>query len=154
MNKPGKIKVSHKPLTPSQDAWNNDIIHVRISRTDCRLCQSRNRCTNSKSEPRCLTFRLQAEHEAIQEMRQKQLTADWKTRYNIRAGIEGTLSQGIRVFGLRRTRYIGLAKTHLQHLLTAAAMNVVRIVNWLDGLPHAKTRTSRFAALNQDLQAS
>ena len=81
-------------------------------------------------------------------MRQAQLTKEWKSRYNVRAGIEGTLSQGIRVFGMRRTRYIGLAKTHLQHLLTAAAMNVVRLVNWLNGVPHAKTRTSRFAALN------
>ena len=81
-------------------------------------------------------------------MRQAQLTKEWKSRYNVRAGIECTLSQGIRVFGMRRTRYIGLAKTHLQHLLTAAAMNVVRLVNWLNGVPHAKTRTSRFAALN------
>lgn len=81
-------------------------------------------------------------------MRQAQLTEEWKSRYNVRAGIEDTLSQGIRVFGMRRTRYIGLAKTHLQHLLTAAAMNVVRLVNWLNGVPHAKTRTSRFAALN------
>lgn len=81
-------------------------------------------------------------------MRQAQLTEEWKSRYNVRAGIEGTLSEGIRVFGMRRTRYIGLAKTHLQHLLTAAAMNFVRLVNWLNGVPHAKTQTSRFAALN------
>ncbi len=81
-------------------------------------------------------------------MRQKQLSEEWKSRYNVRAGIEGTLSQGIRVFGMRRTRYIGLAKTHLQHSLTAAAIKVVRLVNWLDEIPRAKTRTSRFAALN------
>lgn len=141
-----------KNWTPSQDAWDNATIHVRFSRTDCRLCPSRDRCTKSKSEPRCVTLRLQAEHEAIQQMRQQQLTAEWKSRYNARAAIEGTLSQGIRVFGLRRTRYIGLAKTHLQHLLTAAAMNIVRIINWLDGLPHAKSRTSRFAALNPEAQ--
>ena len=60
-------------------------------------------------------------------MRQKQLSEEWKSRYNVRAGIEGTLSQGIRVFGMRRTRYIGLAKTHLQHSLTAAAIKVVRL---------------------------
>jgi transposase len=134
--------------TPSKDAWDNPTIRVKFSRTDCRLCSNRHRCTKSKSEPRALTLRLQAEHEAIQAMRQKQLSEEWKSRYNVRAGIEGTLSQGIRVFGMRRTRYIGLAKTHLQHLLTAAAMNVVRLVNWLDGIPRAKTRTSRFAALN------
>jgi hypothetical protein len=37
-------------------------------------------------------------------MRQAQLTEAWPSRYNVRAGIEGTLSQGIRVFGMRRTR--------------------------------------------------
>lgn len=139
--------------TASKDAWNNPTIRVKFSRTDCRLCPNRDRCTKSKSEPRSLTLRPQAEHEAIQSVRQKQRTDEWKARYNTRAGIEGTLSQGIRVFGMRRTRYIGLAKTHLQHLLTAVAMNVVRLVNWLDGVPHAKTRTSRFAALNPESSA-
>ena len=52
-----------------------------------------------------------------------------------------------RAFGLRRTRYRGLAKTHLQHVATAAAINVDRIVAWLDERPRATTRTSRFAAL-------
>jgi transposase len=137
-----------KCWTPSKDAWDNSTIRIKFSRTDCRLCPHRDLCTKGKSEPRSLTLRPQAEHEAIQAVRQAQLTEEWKSRYNVRAGIEGTLSQGIRVFGMRRTRYIGLAKTHLQHLLTAAAMNVVRLVNWLDGIPRAKTRTSRFAALN------
>ncbi|WP_204137732.1 IS1182 family transposase [Halomicronema sp. CCY15110] len=134
--------------TPSKDAWNNSTIRIKFSRTDCRLCPHRDLCTKGKSEPRSLTLRPQAEHEAIQAVRRAQLTEEWKSRYNVRAGIEGTLSQGIRVFGMRRTRYIGLAKTHLQHLLTAAAMNVVRLANWLAGVPRAKTRTSRFAALN------
>ena len=64
-----------------------------------------------------------------------------------RAGIEGTLSQGVRAFGLRHTRYRGTAKTHLQHIATAAAINIDRIVAWLDERPRAQTRTSRFAAL-------
>ena len=137
-----------KCWTPSKDAWDNPTIRIKFSRTDCRLCPHRDLCTKGKSEPRSLTLRPQAEHEAIQAVRQAQLTEEWKSRYNVRAGIEGTLSQGIRVFGMRRTRYIELAKTHLQHVLTAAAMNVVRLANWLAGVPRAKTRTSRFAALN------
>jgi transposase len=40
-----------------------------------------------------------------------------------------------------------LAKTHLQHVAIAAAINIDRIVAWLDERPRAKTRTSRFAAL-------
>src|SRR2546422_9136553 len=48
---------------------------------------------------------------------------------------------------LRRTRYWGLEKTHLQHVAIAAAINIDRLVAWLDERPRAKTRTSRFAAL-------
>jgi transposase len=53
----------------------------------------------------------------------------------------------VRGFQLRNCRYIGLAKTHLQHVVTAAAMNVVRAINWLEGVPLAKARQSHFAKL-------
>ena len=65
----------------------------------------------------------------------------------MRAGVEGTLSQAVRAFGMRRSRYIGLVKTGLQHVCTAAAINVSRLVHWLDGRLRAKTRVTRFAAL-------
>ena len=71
----------------------------------------------------------------------------WVERYHRRAGVEGTLSQAVRRFGMRRSRYIGLAKTSLQEACTAAAINVSRIVSWLDGVPRAKTRMTRFTAL-------
>ena len=77
----------------------------------------------------------------------QQETDEWKKIYDTRAGVEGTISQSVRAFGLRKARYTGLAKVQLQHILSAAAINVVRMVAWLQGVPHAKTRTSRFAAL-------
>jgi transposase len=40
-----------------------------------------------------------------------------------------------------------MGKTHLQHLGIAAAMNLLRVVNWLNEVPRAKTPVSRFAAL-------
>ena len=43
---------------------------------------------------------------------------------------------------MRRSRYFGLPKTHLQHLMTAAAINVVRILRWLAGEPKATTQVS------------
>jgi transposase len=49
--------------------------------------------------------------------------------YAKRAGIEGTISQGVRRSGLRRSRY--LAKTHLGHIFTAAAINLLRVGEWL-----------------------
>ena len=48
---------------------------------------------------------------------------------------------------LRRARYIGLAKVHLQHVLTAAALNLVRVAAWLAGTPLARTRQSAFVRL-------
>jgi hypothetical protein len=46
--------------------------------------------------------------------------------YAARADIEGTHAQVISRCGLRRCRNIGLAKTHLQHVITAAAVNLVQ----------------------------
>jgi hypothetical protein len=98
-----------------------------------------------------LTFRDELgpifQFEALQAARAWYASDEGQQRYKRRAGVEGTLSQGMRAFGLRGARYHGLAKTHLQHVATAAAMNVDRIVAWLDERPRAKTRTSRFAAL-------
>lgn len=68
-------------------------------------------------------------------------------RYARRAGIEGTISQAVRAFEARQSRYRGLAKTHLQQLATAAAINLDRLAAWMIGRPKAPTRTSRFAAL-------
>lgn len=70
---------------------------------------------------------------------------------NLTPGVEVTISQGIRSFDLRRTRYIGLAKTHFHHLLIAMAINLVRVVRWLSGEKIAVTRQSAFVKLHQPL---
>jgi len=43
--------------------------------------------------------------------------------------------------------YRGLAKTALQHVATAAALNLDRMKAWPVKRPLAPTRTSRFAAI-------
>jgi transposase len=48
---------------------------------------------------------------------------------------------------MRRSRYRGMEKTHLQHLIIATVLNLVRVLAWSEGKALAKTRTSRFAAL-------
>ena len=92
-------------------------------------------------------LRPREQQEALSAARTRIRSVEGKAQYDVRAGIEGTLSQGIRAFGLRRTRYRGLLKTSLQQAVTAAAINVQRVVNWLDGVPQEKTRRSRFARL-------
>jgi transposase len=133
--------------TPGRDVSGDPVIRIRFDRATCHTCPARQMCTSAKNAPRQLTVRPQVHHEAIQTARQRQETTEFKTQYARRAGIEGTHAQGIRRCGLRQTRYVGLAKTHLQHLATAAALNFVRLAEWFAGTPRAKTRCSPFAAL-------
>jgi transposase len=132
---------------PMQTARDRPMIHVDFSPVDCTPCPTRALCTRARVGARGLTLQPRAEHEAIQAARQRQETAEFAARYAPRAGIEGTLSQAVRAFGLRQARYRGLAKTHLQHVATAAAINVARLADWLDGIPGAPTRHSHFATL-------
>jgi transposase len=133
--------------TPGHDRWGNEVIHTEFARRECLACRSRPLCTRATTEGREMTLRPQERHEALQAARVEQETSEWKAEYAARAGIEGTLSQGVRGFGLRRSRYMGLAKARLQHVATAAAINVYRLSDWLGGVPRAATRTSRFARL-------
>ena len=55
-----------------------------------------------------MTLRPRERHEALQAARRQQETAERKAEYAVRARVEGTLSQGVRGFGLRRCRYVGL----------------------------------------------
>lgn len=132
---------------PRVDNQTRPAINVKFSRTDCRLCASRARGTRANGEARHLTLRPESEHEALQRARAAQKTPEWKDHYNRRAGVEGTVSHGVRRCGLRQARYRGLAKTHLQHVLTASAMNVVRAVRWPEREPLGQTRTSPPMAL-------
>lgn len=125
-------------------------IQVRFSPTVCRACPSQTQCTQARTGARTITFLPQAEHLALQHARQEQATPEFKVKYAQRAGIEGTISQGVRGFELRRTRYIGLAKTHLQMLATAVAINLHRLFDWWQEKPRARTRTSPFARLAPD----
>jgi len=126
---------------------NGRAIFVEFARDDCQACPARQLCTRAQQQGRRVGLPPQAQYEALTAARTWYGSEEGKERYKRRAGVEGTLSQGVRAFGLRRARYRGLAKTHLQHIVTAAAMNVDRIVAWLDERPRVKTRTSRFAAL-------
>jgi transposase len=122
------------------------VIQVSFARADCRNCPQRESCTRS-SQSRRLTLRSQPEYEALQAARGRQASQGFAARYAVRAGVEGTISQAVRTCGMRRARYLGLSKVHLQHLLTAAALNLVRTAAWLMEPPRARTRTSAFARL-------
>ncbi len=133
---------------PSQSfRLDGDRIEVVFATQTCLECPSRVDCTQSKTSGRVLHLRPQAAHEALQARRQEQQTPEFRQQYAPRAGIEGTLSQGVRSMGLRRARYDGLPKVHFQQVLTAVAINLVRIDAVLTGTRRGKTRRSPFARL-------
>jgi transposase len=125
---------------PGRDVSGDPVIRIRFDGATCRACPARPACTTAKGAPRQLTVRPQTHHEAIQAARQRQETTEFKAQYALRAGVESSLSQGIRRFDLRQSRYLGLARTHLQQLLNATAMNVVRVITWLWGEPIGERR--------------
>ena len=131
---------------PSPDSRDQQIA-VHFNTMTCRPCPARSLCTRAKQVRRKLRFGPRAQHEALQTARAQHGSDAGRRLYTKRAGIEGTLSQGVRAFELRRTRSLGHAKTHLQHIATAVAMNIDRLMNWLDEIRPAQTRISRFKAL-------
>ena len=141
----GKASVSWAERVGPAD---HPFIQVRFSTQDCGACAQRACCTHAKPpQARTLKLHPRPQYEALQAAQAWYASEEGQRQYAHRAGVEGTLSQGVRAFGLRRTRYRGLPKTHLQHVATAAAINIDRLVAWLDERPRAMTRISRFAAL-------
>jgi transposase len=131
--------------TPAVERGRTEVVHVKFSRKDCKACPPRERCT--RAARRSLTIRAREPFEALKAARSREATEEYRAEYARRAGIEGTISQGTRANGLRRSRYVGRAKTHLQHLATAAAINSLRIVGWLAEVPREGKRMSAFVRL-------
>jgi len=141
------------PQGKSSSGWGRRVdqaggpyVSVWFREADCAACPARSLCTRT-GQARYLRLHPRAEHEALTAARRRLATKDGRRAYARRAGIEGTISQGVRAFGLRRSRYRGLARTRLQHVATAAAIDLQRLAAWFRAAPRAATRTSRFAAL-------
>ena len=127
------------------DSRGKPLVKVLFREEDSRPCQARHLCTKGAKKVLQLPYRVH--YEALKEQRRIHASEEGRHLYNKRADVEGTISQGVRAFGLRRARYRGLAKTHLQLVATAAAINLERLVAWFDNLPRGKTRVSRFTML-------
>ena len=129
----------------SQSSRKIPVIRVKFDPKSCQICSLHDQCT--RGQARGITFRPRKAYEALQTARQRESTETFKDAYRKRAGIEGSLSQALRTGGIRRSRYIGLSKTHLQNMATVVAINLHRIINWMNSVPLAPTRKSRFATL-------
>lgn len=129
------------------------IVWVQFSRKDCGACASQELCFSRKSEPegrkpkKRMTLLPKERHEALRAARERESAPYYAREYRRRDGIEGTVSRAVRTCRIRRSRYVGLEKTRLQHLLSAAALNFVRLSEWLSDAPPPGPRVSPFAKL-------
>ncbi|WP_236054578.1 transposase [Streptomyces musisoli] len=126
------------------------ITRVHFTSQDCGSCPVRMKCTKAADgrRGRSLTLLPRDQQQALEARRREQLTEQWQQRYNIRAGVEATISQAVRRTRIRRTRFTDLPKTHLEHVFAATAINIIRLDAWLTETPLGQTRTSHLARLD------
>jgi transposase len=133
---------------PALNNHGQPVIQIKFSKHTCRVCSVQAHCTRSSPPRRGITVRPEPLHKALLKAREREKTDDFAEQYARRAGVEGTISQGVRAFDIRHARYLGLAKTHLQHVLTATVMNILRALHWLAGNEPTQTRSAAFAKLH------
>ncbi|MFE2729445.1 IS1182 family transposase [Kitasatospora sp. NPDC059327] len=114
-------------------------IHVKFAKSDCGPCPLKSACT--KGAARALTFLPRDLHDLQSESRTEQQTQEWLSRYSLRAAIEGTISEFVNGHGMRQCRYRSEEKAHVQHVLTAIAVNLERIGAHLPTAPERRPRT-------------
>jgi hypothetical protein len=137
--------IASSTWTPCRQRHEEAIV-VSWPATACLPCPARQLCTSGRR--RQITIRPRELHEALASARTQQTSAQWKARYNARAGVEGTMRQATHVTGIRRARYPGLPKTQLEHNIAAAAINMIRMDAYWTGHPLDRTRSSHLARLD------
>ena len=144
----GKVSSYWHEYQPNE-RYPRTVVRVRFKKSDSLPCPSRGKCVrNETGAPRSLTLPPKSMYEALHETRQALKSEVGRIEYRRRAGVEGTISQGVRRGTMRRTRYQGLEKTHLQQVATATAINLLRVFDYQSGKQPAKTRRSKFARLS------
>ncbi|MFI1408326.1 transposase [Streptomyces sp. NPDC020707] len=98
---------------------------VRFAKEDCGPCLVKSSCT--RGDRRQLNFLPKQLYERQAAARAAQQTTPWKANYAMRAGVESTVNEFVDGHGLRQTRYRSQTKTHVQHVLTAIAVNIERV---------------------------
>jgi hypothetical protein len=97
----------------------------------CHDCPLKEQCVGAGQKHRTLV--VGEHHTLLQARRREQTTEGFRKRMRVRNGIEGTQSELVRGYGMRRARYRGKSRLDLQLQLTAAACNVkrwLRVLAW------------------------
>jgi len=127
-------------------------IIVQFAARTCKPCPARAHCTTAARTGRQLALPPRELYQLQAAARTAQDSKDWQDDYKRRAGIEAAISQAVTVTGIRRARYRGLAKTRLEHVYAAVALNLWRLDAYWNDTPIDRTRSSHLARLDQRLR--
>ncbi len=121
----GQVSAGWHGPYPTSELAGAPLIVARFTKSQCQPCPDKPRCT--KAPARNVGFPPRELRELQVRVRAEQQTPEWKARYAVRSGVEGTVNEFAHGHGLRRCRYRGQPKAHLQHVLTAIAVNIERL---------------------------
>ncbi len=122
-------------------------IQVSFAKAVCQACPVRTDCTGGQH--RELQLQSQVQMEALQQQRALQQTAEFRQSYALRSGVEATISQAVRRLPLRQSRYCGMPKVQVQQVVTATALNCLRLYAYVNGVPRGITWASRLTRLKR-----
>jgi transposase len=115
-----------------EQATGKVVYRVEWSNAVCGACPLRAQCVSAGQDHR--TFVVGEHHTLLQDRRREMQTDAFKKEMRRRNGIEGTISELVRGYGLRQARYRGYTKVRLQNYLIGAACNLRRLfrrIQWL-----------------------
>jgi transposase len=120
------------------------LIVARFTKAQCQPCPARAACTTSGDGKRTVGFPPRELYELQVRNRAGQQDPAWHKRYAVRSGIEGTVCEFAHGHGMRHCRYRGQPKAHLQHVLTAIAVNIERLSQLTPGEKPAQRPPTAF----------
>lgn len=103
-------------------------VEIRFARKTCLECPAFGVCTKS-AQGRSLD--LNPYRDLLIPCRARAKTEEFKQEFRLRSQIEGSISEMVRGYGTRHTRYRGRAKSRLQACFTATAVDLKRAICWL-----------------------
>lgn len=127
----GQVSAGWHGPYPTSSPTAAPLIVARFTKSQCRPCPARSQCTSTADSARTVGFPPRELRDLQLRVRAEQQTPEWKARYAVRSGVEGTVNEFAHGHSMRRCRCRcrcrGQGKVHVQHVLTAIAVNIERL---------------------------
>ncbi|MEU4932445.1 transposase [Streptomyces yokosukanensis] len=124
-------RLARRGLLPAEhlvDGGDASLIHLERAEREHRVTVSGPLPGNpTRESARNVGFPPRELRDLQGRVRTEQQTPEWKVRYAVRSGVEGTIDEFAHGHGMRRCRSRGQPNAHLQHVLTAVAVNIERL---------------------------